>query len=619
MTAPSTPPTATPGADETAGRGRTALSQDTVPAVLARRVAASPDAIAFQTEAAPGRWAPVTWADFAARVERLRRGLHAAGLRPGDRLVIIAPVSLEWELLHHAAMALGAVVAGMDGHDLPTRIAGMVELADITAFAVADPAILAQVGPPRWARCRLAVQLGPAAEGWPAGASPVALEALEALGADAPAPDLPGPCPQDDATIIFTSGTTGDPKGIAYRHEQVCLAIETIAEAYPFVGPGSRLLCWLPLSNLFQRIVNLAGMRSGAASYLLGDPRRVMDVVAGVAPDVFVGVPRFYEKLYEGVRQRVAALPPWQRLLVGWAWETGRRSSPFRQRREPMPPGLRLRWALADRLVLTRVRAVMGDRLRCMVTGSAPTPTHLLEEFHALGWLLLEAYGMSENVVPIAMNRVDRYRLGTVGCATGSTAVSIDTEGRLTVRGPGLFSGYLGADAPKDVDTQRAYTSTDLASIDTNGFVTLLGRTSEIIKTSTGRRVSPVPIEALIREVPGVDQVAVIGNGRKRLAAVVTTSTEISEGDPAWEAIEIEVRARLARLAPGDRPGVVVLANRPLSIARGELTPNLKLRRPQVEASFREILDRGYARLDQGGASDCEDPVLLGWEEREPS
>ncbi|MDP1648558.1 MAG: AMP-binding protein [Rubrivivax sp.] len=575
-----------------------ASSISTVPGLLAQRVAASPAAVAYQQEAAPGQWEPITWADFGQRVEQLRRGLAAAGLRPGDRLAQIAPVSLEWELLHHAALALGVVVVGLDAHDLPERIANMVEQADVTAIATAHPPVLARLSDERWARCQLTLQLGAGAQPWPAGAKPMPLSKLEALGTGGDAPRLRAPEPDDMATIIFTSGTTGAPKGIAYKHAQLCLAIDAICDAFPFVGPGSRLLCWLPLSNLFQRIVNLAGMRRGAATYLLGDPRRVMEVVRGVAPAVFIGVPRFYEKLYDGVRERIGALPFWQRRLVDWAWETGRRTSPYRQKREPMPPGLRMAWAVTDRVVLRRVRAVMGDRLQCMVTGSAPTPKHLLEEFHALGWLVLEAYGLSENVLPMAMNQMDDFRFGTVGRPLPGNEIVVTDGEVIKVRGPGLFSGYLGEEDRPPFDADGFYPTGDLGGFDSDDHLRLTGRTSELIKTSTGRRVAPAGVEAELRRVPGIDQVALIGGGRKCLVALCTCALADLD-EPAHARLVQALREQVIRLNEYERPGGIALLAHPFSIELGELTPNLKLRRGNIEARYADLIEKLYERVDR--------------------
>jgi long-chain acyl-CoA synthetase len=566
--------------------------------------------VAYQQETAPGRWEPITWAAFDQRVEPLRRGLAAAGLRPGDRLALIAPVSLEWELLHHAALALGVVVVGLDAHDLPERIAGMAEQADVTAFATAHPPVLARLSDERWARCRLALHLGTAAPGWPVGARPMPLSQLEALGASGDAPDLRAPGPDDMATIIFTSGTTGAPKGIAYRHAQLCLAIDAICDAFPFVGPGSRLLCWLPLSNLFQRIVNLAGMRRGAASYLLGDPRRVMEVVGGVAPDVFIGVPRFYEKLYDGVREHIAALPAWQRRLVEWAWQVGRRSSPYRQARQAMPLGLRLAWTVADRAVLRRVRTVMGERLQCMVTGSAPTSKHLLEEFYALGWLVLEAYGLSENVLPMAMNRVDDFRFGTAGRPVPGNEIVVNDEGVVQVLGPGLFSGYLGETDRSPLDTKGFYATGDLGELDSDGYLRLTGRSSELIKTSTGRRVAPAGVETQLRQVPGIDQAVLIGTSRKCLVALCSC-VEDSLGAADRGRLVLALREQVSRISEHERPRGIALIDHPFTIECGELTPNLKLRRSAIENLYADLIDDLYAGIDRQGKAAVGEMVVI--------
>lgn len=575
-----------------------ASSTHTVPGLLAQRIAESPTAVAYQQETTPGHWESVTWAAFGQRVEQLRRGLAAAGLRPDDRLALIAPVSLQWELLHHAAMAMGVVVVGLDAHDLPARIAGMVEQADITAIASAHPPALAQLSAKRWARCCLALQLCTGAASWPADAKPMSLATLEVLGAGGDASDQRSPEPDDLATIIFTSGTTGAPKGIAYKHAQLCLAVDAICDAFPFVGPGSRLLCWLPLSNLFQRIVNLAGMRRGAASYLLGDPRRVMEVVGGAAPDVFIGVPRFYEKLYDGVCARVAKLPTWQRLPVEWAWQVGRRCSPYRHTRQPLPPGLRVVWTLADRAVLRRLRAVMGNRLQCMVTGSAPTPRHLLEEFQALGWLVLEAYGLSENVLPMAMNRMDDYRLGTVGRPMAPNEIAIADSGAIKVRGPGLFRGYLGETDSNSIDLDGFYTSSDLGHFDADGYLQLTGRSGDIIKTSTGHRIAPASVEAELRRVPGIDQVVLVGAGRKCLVALCTTVQAHVSTDERSQLITA-LGERIEQMPEHERPRGIALLERPFSIEGGDLTPNLKVRRTVIEALHAGRIEELYGLIDR--------------------
>ncbi|MBI5256436.1 MAG: AMP-binding protein [Burkholderiales bacterium] len=577
---------------------------NTVRAMLAERAAATPMALAFQAEATPGGgWHPVRWQDFADRVQRLARGLAAAGLRHGDRLALIAPNSLEWELLQHAALSLGAVVVGLDAHDLPERLATMCGIADVVAYATTNPALLARVDPERLASARFLLDLGTAVDGaLPATPPRFTWASMDELATTA-SPPTSSPAADDIATIIFTSGTTGTPKGIPFSHRQVCLTTEAICEVFSFVPPDGRLLCWLPLSNLLQRMINFAALRRGATTYVLGDPRRVMEVVAGVEPDVFVGVPRFFEKLHEGIGAGIAAQPALPRLIAGWAWATGRRASALRLEGRALPPWLALAHAVADRWVLARMRRMMGRRLRCMVTGSAPTPPHLLQEFHALGWLVLEAYGLSENVLPMAMNRLDDFRFGTVGRPLPGNDIVVGEDGAIKVRGPGVFTGYLG-DNTNPLDAQGYYTTGDLGRFDADGYLSLAGRSNELIKTSTGRRISPLGAEAQLRRVAGIDQVVVVGAGRKCLVALCTLQPGLQDSVDGRTRLVNALRERLAELGEHERPSGIALLSRPFTIEDGELTTNLKLRRSAIEARHAGLIEELYRAVDQAGTTD---------------
>ena len=581
----------------------TPLPDDTVPARLARRAAASPSAIAFRHQGADGSWQMLDWQGFSRQVDQLRHGLAAAGLRRGDRLALVAPVSLAWELLHHAALSIGVSVVGLDAHDLPDRLAAMADLADVAAFAVADPAVLAGLTPARRAATRLWITVGAVPGGDPQ-LPWLSLDMLMARGQGQPTP--PGPTSADEATVIFTSGTTGAPKGIAYSHGQLGLAIDAIAASFSFVGTDGRLLCWLPLSNLFQRVVNLAAVQNGAGTYLLGDPRQVMAHVALAEPDVFIGVPRFYEKLHEGLLARISAMPSPLRALVRWAWQTGQQVLDCRRNSQPVPAALTARHWLADRLVLRRIRQVMGGRLRCLVSGSAPMPRPLLDDFEALGWPLLEAYGLSENVLPMAMNRLGDSRPGTVGRPLPGNEIRIGADGMVRVRGPGVFAGYLG-DAPGGGrDADGFYTTGDLGSLDADGFLSLTGRLGDLIKTSTGRRIAPAGVEAMLQAVDGVDQAVLVGAGRKFLVALCTCTPEALQ--PArWDALQQGLRQAAARLGPHERPAGVLVLPDAFSMAHGELTPNLKLRRnaiAQRHAARIDWLDAQIARQPGGASGD---------------
>lgn len=576
------------------------VSFSTVPRLLAWRASASPSAAAFRYQGANGEWEHLTWREFAAQVASLRDALWSIGLRPGDKLALISPVSVRWELLHHAALSLGAVVVGLDAHDLPARIAAASRQAGISVFAVADRRVLSALSEDDCRNVRCVIELtegslsnaalapGVRTIGW------AELQIAEKTSARTPESE---PSPDDFATIIFTSGTTGTPKGIAYTHAQLMVAVDAIVDAYGFDDVAGRLLCWLPLSNLLQRMVNLAGMRQGTTTHLLADPRRVMDVVAQVSPDVFVGVPRFYEKLLAGIEGRIDELPWPARALVRWAWNLSLSVSRLRSADAQVPVHLSVLHRALGRHVLARVRHTMGSRIRFMVSGSAAMPVHVLESFHALGWTILEAYGISENVLPMAMNTPRSFKFGTVGRPTPGNDIRISDDGIVLVRGPGVFRGYLDGGHDAQFDDGGWYRTGDFGVFDSDGYLRLAGRDTDIIKTSTGRRVAPVGIEQALGRLPWVDQAVVVGNNRKVLVAICSTAIDAREPPPSDELISAMAQ-QLPDVPHQDRPRGVLMLDRPFSLERGELTPNLKLRRRAIEALHADKLSELYDLID---------------------
>ena len=598
----------------------------TVVDLLRWRAAQTPGAPAFRQRDAERQWQSTTWGDFAGQVDALARGLFLAGARPGDRLAVIAPVSLAWELLHHAALAAGCVVVGLDAHDCPDRLSHMLALAQVRHLACADGGLLQQLasappagsteGQARPEGLRIVLPAPPSIA--TAADNPTGKDHLETAFSNIS--DLQGqgmhgawptghahPAQQDDATIIFTSGTTGSPKGIVYRHDQLLQAALAIQQAFGFVGPAGRLLCWLPLSNLFQRMVNLAAIRSGTASYLVHDPRAVVEMAGEVQPDILVAVPRFFEKLLAGVRAQASQAPWPTRRLIAWAWSVGHRYRRLQRQGAPVPGLLRLQHALADRLVLARIRRVLGDRLVCLVSGSAPAGLGLLEDLHALGWLVLEAYGLSENVMPMAMNRLDAWRFGTVGQPLPANQLRVDTHGELQVRGSGVFSGYLGDATDTGLDAEGYYRTGDIGHVDDRGFLVLTGRASELIKTSTGRRIAPANVEAVLAAVPGIDQAIVLGHGRKQLVALCTLA------DPAaLHALNLALQRAVAKLSSHERPAALALLPQPFSMARDELTPNLKLRRQVIASHHAELVEQLHRAVEQRSPGDLLILPILG-------
>lgn len=568
---------------------------------LVARAAQTPDQPAYWKRGAGG-WESASWREVAGRVQSLFGHLVRLGLRPGDRVAIMMPTTPEWEYCHLGALAAGGVVVGLDAHDADTNLRHILATAEPRALFLADSAQIERIAPLLPKPAALIV----VGAGRAPGAAGLA-ELLAPAGAQA-VPSWPLCAADMLATLVFTSGSTGVPKGVAYTHAQLGIAAEAILSRFPMIGAGSRLACWLPLSNLFQRIIDLCAMRSGAQSWFVDSPMDIVARLPEIRPALFVGVPRFYEKLHAGIQAALARRPAPVRRIVELALRIGMLARQAQRQGRPEGFGLRAAHALAERFVLRRLRRdIMGEEVRFMVSGSAPLPVWLIEWFHALGWLLLEAYGTSENVVPIAINAPDAFRFGSVGRALPQNEVRLAADGELLTRGPGVFGGYCGPACPDaPLDGEGFLHTGDYARIDEDGFIWLTGRKSEVFKTSTGRRVAPVPVESALKRIAYVEAAVVLGSQRPfPVALLCVDAATLPEPVAAESRLPAGLLARIARdvdeacaaLAGHERPAAALVIRRAFSIDAGELTCNLKLRRKAIEDEYRGGIDALYGAL----------------------
>ncbi len=585
----------------------------TIPEFLRGRVRESPHAVATCHYVEGKGWVSTIWADYFEEVQQIASALKRYGVEKEDRLGIMIPTCREWDLIEKAALMLGAVVVGIEPHASVEHKELIIRHTGASALFVNEPGQLKVLSEETVRAHKLIVAL----EGC-SGDDPIRVTAWQDLRADtADIQDFAkeGPAGSDPATIIYTSGTTGTPKGILYTHEQLMAACRSLLEVFRTFGENGRVICWLPLVNLFQRMLNLWAVGTASGIYFVEDPRQVFDHIQSIEPLLFAGVPRFYEKLYGSIQARIDSMRVWQKQLVLAAIGIAERCARFRRKHQAPPLWLRALYPAADALVLAKLRNVMGAKIKYMITGSAPCPVEILEFFDAIGLPLLEAYGMSENIVPIAANRLEDYRLGSVGKPLALNEVKIAEDGELLVKGPGLFSGYYGSEHPREGFTPDGFYPTgDFGYFDEGGYLYLRGRKSEIIKTSTGRRLSLVGVESALRQIPFVDHVAVIGSGRKALIAILTLDQErlgdLETGaQGSGQGLSPQLRERLTKeillkeqnLAPYERISGCILYREPFTVSGGELTPNLKLRRAVIETKHTEEINRLYKELDRIG------------------
>ncbi|MBI1395608.1 MAG: AMP-binding protein [Betaproteobacteria bacterium] len=590
---------------------------DTLPGLLAYRQRQSPDLPAYREWTGPGvtgdTW---TWGRFGSAVSLLAARMAGAGLRPGDRLGILSPTSMRWELVQMAALACGASVVGLDPHHPAETVTRLIENTETRWLAVDREERIAGIGARALGALEGVVLLaGDTTRTWPA--PTVRVEEIVARPHDSSGPATPGienhSRPDGAALVTFSSGTTGTPKPIEYTHAQVLHAVQCIVESFPRLASPAQLLCWLPLANLFQRMIDFCAMARGDCSWMVGDPRAVMDAVRDADPHLFVGVPRFFERVHAGASERIAQLPG----PAGWFTRRCVAKIVGKAHRRRLAGQTSPRNTWIENAVASRLRELFGRNIQYLVSGSAPLAPAIHDFFDAIGIPVYEAYGVSENVVPIALNRPGARRPGSVGRPVSRNEVSLSAEGEIMVRGPGVFSGYLGTEgtAPKP-DASGYWATGDLGAFDDDGYLYVKGRKSDEFKLSTGRWVSPPAIERHLAGLHFVDHAVIGGESRKAVIALLVLSGDHDWSRTSRSDMERQLAQSLRELA-GDLPSYqvpagILLRREPLSIADGELTTNLKVRRRAIWDRHQADTDALYDRIDKARAEapDANDGVV---------
>jgi long-chain acyl-CoA synthetase len=423
--------------------------------------------------------------------------------------------------------------------------------------------------------------------------------------------------PDDIATLVYTSGTTGPPKACMLSHANVLATTRMYVEQLHFNETHS-LYQFLPLAHVLARVAQTVALSVGArVIYWSGDAANIIDDLAETEPTHFPAVPRIYEKIHAAVTGRVADSSAAQRALFQWALACGARTRPA-LRRGTMPGLLTdVQYRLADRLVLAKVRGIFGSGLQLGLVGAAPIGRNLLEFFDACGVLVLEGYGLTETCAAATINTVDAVRFGTIGRALPGCEVVVAPDGEILIRGPQVFRGYFkDAAATEAMLTPDGWLhSGDLGSISEDGFVTITGRKKDLIITSSGKNITPVNIESALREGRYISEAVVFGDNRPYLVAMLTldgdeakklarrlhiaTDLATITRDPRVRAeIQKEVDAVNENLARIEQVKRFAILDHDLSQTEGELTPTLKVKRSFIYDKYAETFAGVY---DQAG------------------
>ncbi len=558
-------------------------------------------------------WEVRTYSALAVDVRRLAGRLISLGLDPGDRVAIFSTNVPEWTLVDLACASAGLVSVPLYPSSSADQARDILADAGCRLAFVGGEAELAKLAQVRADLPELtqvvSFESGPA-EGVTTladelAAAPADLAEVDARMAAASAADL--------ATIIYTSGTTGVPKGVMLTHRGFTYQVDVLKSYFPVTAEDSSL-CFLPLSHALERAWTYFVLSNGSLNTYVPDPRTVAEMMVRAAPTMMVSVPRLYEKVFIAAKDKVAGSAVKQRLMA-WSLEVG--AAFHRAVRDDVPrsPAQIVKYKLADKLVLSNVRAAMGGPKKVLACGGAPLRKEIEEFLFACGLLVLQGYGLTETSPLVSFPSPSRYRFGTVGQVIDGGEVRIADSGEICYRGPNVMLGYWGKpEETAAVQIDGWLHTGDVGHLDEDGYLVITDRIKDLIVTSNGKKVAPSSIEGLLASDPLFEYTLLLGDNRPYLTLLVAPSLPHLEDigkqlQLTWAKREellsnpeiiAELRRRVSalteRLASYEQIRDLRLLVDEFTQENGLLTPTLKVKRKEVERRFAQLVDDMYAR-----------------------
>jgi long-chain acyl-CoA synthetase len=567
------------------------------------------------------QWHDVSVSEFRDTVRWLAQALHEMGVKRGDRVAILSENRPEWTMADFAILAAGAVSVPVYPTLLGWQIEYILNDAGTVAIFCSDKEQLDKIleihshvpclnniivcDPPRPVPAgvhtfRDVVERGKKFEAdhgrtW-------FDQSLAAAKAD------------DLATLVYTSGTTGNPKGAMLTHGNITSNVTTVRDAVPFRA-GELSLSILPLSHILERMVDYLYYYRGMTVAYAENVMKVADNLQEVKPHYFAAVPRLFEKMRARVMDNVATAPPARQKIFHWALKIAEERLPYRVEGKPMPFGLKAKSAIADKLVFSKIIARLGGRVRYVVSGGAPLSPELAAFFIGAGVEILEGYGLTETSPVIAVNTPQRRRIGSVGPVIPGVEVRIAADGEILTRGPHVMRGYWNNPeaTAQAIDSEGWFHTGDIGEIDKDGYLKITDRKKDIIINAYGKNIAPQPIEALLKSSPYVGTPVLIGDRRKYLSALIVPNFEKLEREAAGLGVQAKDREELVNhpkvkaliqdeidrfnknLDRQEKIRRFALIPRDFTIDEDEITPSLKVKRKVIDKKYKHLIDQMYA------------------------
>jgi long-chain acyl-CoA synthetase len=577
--------------------------------LLIDRVKATPHSPLFSLPTGDGGWSDVTGAEFLSQVTALAKGFIAAGIEPGEKIGFICKTRYEWTLVDFAAWFAGAVLVPIYETSAPAQIIYNLTDSGATAMILETAEHFSRFD-------EIASDVPQIRKVWQVDLGD--LDKLAASGTDVPDEEVERRRSlakgSDLATLIYTSGSTGQPKGCIITHSNfVELSRNSAVALADVVHPGSSTLLFITTAHIFARFISILAVHAGVRVGHQPDTKQLLPSLGSFKPTFLLAVPRVFEKVYNSAEQKAEAGGKGR--IFRRAADVAIEHSRLLEEGKSVPFGLKVQFALFDKLVYAKLRHAMGGNVVYAVSGSAPLGTRLGHFFHSLGIKILEGYGLTETTAPATVGRVENFKIGTTGPAMPGVSVRIAEDGEIWVKGINVFGGYWNnPQATAEAFEGDWFKTGDIGQLDDDGYLTITGRKKEILVTAAGKNVAPAALEDPIRAHPLVGQVIVVGDKKPFISALITLDAEML---PVWlhnngeaadqtvaeaavnpkviEAIQAAVDQANERVSRAESIRKFTVLATDLTEASGHLTPKMSIKRQVIVEDFAHVIEAMYA------------------------
>jgi long-chain acyl-CoA synthetase len=569
----------------------------------------------------PKGWQAVSSKEMLRRVAGLAKALAELGIHPGDRVGIFAPNCPEWHVADFAIQGLGAVTVPVYFHESAERLTYILSDSGARMAITAGAAQAEEL-----AKCRKDL---PQLEQMICARAPSGMQSeilqYEALTGAASDADVAAyrrravEVTSDQlATIIYTSGTTGEPKGVMLTHANLTSNATDFSEDFN-LSPSDVALSLLPLAHVYERTIDYGYIFHGVSVAYVEQMETVAEALLDVRPTMVAAVPRFYEKIYANIIETGHRAGGVREKIFNWALRAAAQAAPWRAYGRRVPPGVRLKWHLADWLVYSKIRKGVGGRIRIFSAGGAPLAPELAEFFWSVHLPVYQGYGLTETSPVVSANSPKLNKVGTVGRPIPHVQVKIAEDGEVLVKGPCVMQGYYR----KPDETRAAFTADgwfctgDIGRLDADGFLIITDRKKELLKTAGGKFVAPAPIENSLKTSPYISNAIVVGDRRKFVSVLIVPNfatieaagrkagrelaspAQISADPWVRDLLTGELERLTASLAQYEKPKRFAMIEQDFTHANGLLTYTLKLKRRVIEEQYRDVIERMYADVEE--------------------